>query len=257
MKVAKLPTVHSSQCWIVLHDLIIAQNRVPPIEPIHAFTFLAQHAGSGSKSARFSLGLALESKLFAVRHCSERLARLSNKNPKAEPSTLFLRDYLAEDRVLCALEAYLASTYAALEIAAKLNKHLDHNLPSSFHDQTGRCEAFSIATWPWLARFFDLRSEITHCGSPLPIVEYGELIIEFRTKRKLAAFRPGRQVVRFSEILSYGRDLRAMLNRWARKALVNIKADAEIDTLSFPSPRAPGTPSKGRAHEILALVSEP
>ncbi len=254
MQVAKLPTVHGGQWWVVLHDLTIAEKRVPPVQPVHAFTFLAQLAGSGSKSARFALGLALENKLFAVTQSLERLRRLTSDDPRREPPSIHLRDYLAEARVVSELDAYLGAIYASLEVVAKLNQHLDRRLPSKFHDQAKKYQLFSFTASPWLGRFFDIRSEITHFSSPLPVVTHGMLAIEFRTQRALNAFAPGIQEVPIPEILTYRRELLALLNRWARQALASVDPEAEVDTWSFTSRKAPGTHSKSCAREILALV---
>lgn len=239
---------------MVLHDLTITENRVPPVEPIHAYTFLAQLAGSGSKKARFALGLALEHKLFAVGQSFERLRRLASDDARSEPPVLFLRDYLAEARLVSELEAYVGSIYASLEVVAKLNKHLDDRLPSKFHDQAKKYEVFSLTASPWLGRLLDLRSEVTHFSSPLPVVTHGKLAIEFRTQRTLNAFSQGLQEVAFAEILSYRRELHELLNRWARVALTFVDPETEIDTWSFTSRKAPGTHSKAQAREILALV---
>jgi hypothetical protein len=253
MKVVRLPTKAGGQWWVVVHGMTLENSRLQHFRPIHAFTLLAQNLVRNKKNM-YRLCMALENKLFAVRHHAFELRRaISSVGDPIYPGH-FVRSYDPDQVLIAALEAYLNALYSVLEVAAKLNRLLRPTLPQSFRKQSKRFSLFSFTTHKWLPRFLDVRSELSHFSTPLPLVSEGKLIINFQNSRDLEVFTAGGHEIPLIEFLQYAPNLFDMLDRWALSELGNVDPEAEIDSIRETGPTTPLEASKIKAAEILRLV---
>lgn len=66
-----------------------------------------------------------------------------------------------------------------------------------------RSERFSFGRWKWLEHFYDVRTELTHFGTLLPILAEDKIVMEFTDAGQLQAFRKGRYEIPFTHLPSY------------------------------------------------------
>ncbi|MBI1815509.1 MAG: hypothetical protein HYR72_11060 [Deltaproteobacteria bacterium] len=263
MKVVKLPAHGGGEVWLVVHQLTVAEGRLKHLRPIHVLTFLAQHLvkvtpgeSIPSRPQRtFGLCLALENKLAGVRHHQRQLREAIAGAVEDVYDERYVRDYDATQAVICSLEAYLNAIYTALELVARINRLLHDGLPQGFRDQSKRFAGFGFERWEWLPHFYDVRTELTHFGTPLPILAEDKIVMEFTDARQLRAFGKGRYDIPFTHFLSYAPALFEMLDAWAVEELARVEPGLEIDYSQETRPGVPLLPGKVKAGEILALVN--
>jgi len=254
MIVLLLPTVDRKDWWVVTHKLLFDGTRPIDFRPIHALTLLAKYLEKRNRVGIFSLCLSLENKLFAVRHHLKDL--LKSLSGVGDPlyTKRYVKEYGEQQKVICDLEAFISAIYASLEISAQINKKLHPELPMGFRKQSKKYDLFSFKKWEWLPYFFDLRSELVHFGSPLPLVSDGKFIIEFTQTKRLEILKKGKYEVPFSEMVNYSKYLFDMLDDWAVYELKNINPDEEIVCFYEDKVNMPLKTKKIKAKEILDIV---
>jgi len=254
MKVVRLPTAAGGDWWIVTHDLTLAQARARHLRPIHVLTFLSHHIVKSDQARMYRMALALEDKLFAVRHHLGEFRSAVGSFGDVVYANTYVREYSEEQRIICPLEAMLGSTYMALEITARMNARLNRPLPQKFRAQSRNFGLFDFKKRPWLPRFFDVRSELTHFGSHMPVVSEGKILIEFTNPAKLEAFTQGFHEIELEELGSYATSLFDMLDEWAAAELKKMDAATTMDALEEVGAGKPLKPSKVAASAILGLL---
>lgn len=217
--------------WVVVHCFSLKDEWLRSFRPIHALTFLAKYIAQGYET--FSLTMALEDKLFSVKHRSGEL-RASMAQADEVLANTFVRDYANSQRIMCDLNAYLNAIYSALEVTALLNRRIHSGLPISFSRRSEKFESFSPKTWKWLDHFYDMRSELTHFNSALPVASKGEIVVKFAQTKKMKYFKKGRHVVPFDHVLAYQGELMSMLDQWALQELEVVDPDLEISVHTQP-----------------------
>ena len=144
MKVARLPTESGCDLWEVVHELTLVEGRFRKLRPIHVFTLLAQTIPKTQNHRMFTYCMALENKLSGVRfHQFEARKALAEAG---DPYYVgYIRDYDAEQKVVCALEAYFNDIYTSLELTSQINRILYPILPLGFRKQSKKFELFSFS----------------------------------------------------------------------------------------------------------------
>jgi len=253
MKVLKLPTAAGGQWWVVVHGLTLEDGRLRRLRPIHVLTFLGQRLVK-NKQRMFELCLALENKLYSVRYQLLELRRAISSVGEIVYQERYVRDYEPDQQLISVLEAYVAAIYSALEIVSRINKILRPQLPQGFRDQSKKFSLFSFERQPWLPRFYDIRSELSHFGTPLPTVRDGTLMMNFTNPKRLEHFSPGKHEIQLLELLSYARGLFDMLDEYARGELPNVDPETDLDSACETGLQTPLQMKKIKAKEILRLV---
>lgn len=259
MIVLRMPTVDGPDWWIVAHRLVLDTERKRRIRPIHLLTLLGQTL-VGNKEPMYAYCMALENKLFAVRHLSVEYRRAwSSFGDFGDPlyPAHYVRSYEADQLIIASLEAYLAAIYSALEIVALINTILHPNLPRGFRKQAKKFPVFAFASNPWLSRFFDIRSELAHHGTPLVIPSQGKFLIQFRTPKDLLTFKKGRHDITLTEFLEYDQRLFELLDAWALVELGRVDPDHEVDGIVEGQFGKPLKVRKIKARRILRLTAQP
>jgi len=254
MKLAKLPDPQGRWWWVVVHELTLAEGRLRKLRPIHAFTLLAQTLIISKRERMFRYCLALENKLFGVRYHQFEIRRALSEVSDPVYQGSYLREYDSQQKVICSVEAYLNAIYTSLELASQINKMLHPELPIGFRKQSKKFDAFDFSKWIWLPRFYDIRSQLEHFGTPLPIISEGKLLIEFTQAKQLEFFQKGKQEISFSEIFQYSVKLFEMLDAWATEGLSRVDQEVEIDSLVEKGLNSPLKPEKIKAKHILELL---
>ncbi|MGH8503837.1 MAG: hypothetical protein ACREVE_15505 [Gammaproteobacteria bacterium] len=232
MKIARLPFENGNDVYVVMHNLAIHEARFRKFRPIHVLTHVGQfHKAVTNREETFLLGLALENKLFAVAHYATLLCEAITPLSVHLYEGHYIRDYEPTQKVVAVIEGYIGAIYSALEVVALFNKSFDRALPQGFRRQTRKVEAFSLVKQDWLKHFFDIRSELAHYNSPLPMVSQQKLILEFRNPSPLEMFKKGRYEIGFDAIISYAPSLFAMLDAWALQELKNVDENAELNVV--------------------------
>jgi hypothetical protein len=257
MKSLRFPHAQGGEVWLITHDLMFDEGRRRRLRPIHVFTWLAQHLNVKKPQDVFWLCLALENKLFAVRHFQLEVRASVAQVGDPVYARPYVQAYEDEQKVIATLEAYLAAIYTTLEITAEINRFLHTGLRIGFREQAKKFPPFSFEAWPWLPHFYDVRSELTHFNTPLPSVETKNLLIEFRREKRLNVFKPGRHEISFEAILTYLPELFRMLDAWAADELKNINKDLKIKISSEPGPNSALRVKEVRASQVLKLLRDP
>jgi hypothetical protein len=148
----------------------------------------------------------------------------------------------------------LGSIYMALEITARINSRLHHGLPQKFRDQSRKFPLFAFSKSPWLARFFDVRSEFTHFGSSMPVISEGKIVIEFINPGTLEAFTEGFQHIQLEELGSYALSLYDLLDAWASEELKKMDPTVMMESIEEVGAGKPLKPGKVPASTILGLL---
>lgn len=232
MKVARVPYQGGQEIQMAIHDLAIYEARLRRFRPIHALTYLAQfHKSAKDKGQAFWLGLTLENKLSAVAHYLTLVSQaLTPMTVDLYPGH-YVREYDPVQRLIALIEGYVGAVYSSLEVVALLNKQFNSGLPQGFRRQAKKFELFSLAKRDWLPHFYDVRSELAHYNSPIPIVEKGKLVIEFKNPSQLEVFSKGRHEIGFDAILGYAAGLFDMLDEWSMTELKNVEMEASLQVL--------------------------
>jgi hypothetical protein len=258
MKVLKHPIQGGGgHIWGIVHDLSVVKPWPQRLRPVHVLTFLAQTLVQTGRPRLVNLCLALENKLFAVRYLHTELRCAFSDVAHPFYNFEHVREYDDQQRAVCVLEAYLNGIYTALEVAALMNcsLHRELKLPQTFRKQAAKFDLFSFERWPWLKSFYDIRSELEHRGTSLPMLWRNSLILNFTRERRLNAFeKDGRYEVPLAHILGYGTELFDTFDSWAREELSRVDPDTLLDRSRAISPQTPLKNEKVKAGEILALL---
>jgi hypothetical protein len=254
MKVLRYPTAAGPDWWIVTHDLSLAEGKKRNLRLIHVFTFLNQARVTKHHDRMFTAAMSLENKLHAVRLYQIEVRKALAQVGDPVYRNKYVRDYDDEQRVICSLEAYLNAIYSALELAAQMNRVIYSTLPWSFAQQSKKCNCFYANGKDWLTRFQDLRAELTHFNSPLPLIFSRKLIVDFKRERQLRAFKKGRNEITFHELLKYDSELFDMLDAWALKELQHIDPEKEIASTEETGINTPLKLSKIKVKDVLDLL---
>jgi hypothetical protein len=254
MKILKLPSDSGDYWWIVAHDLLLAEGRLRKLRAIHVFTYLGQYLVTANRGRIGLLCLSLENKLAGV-----RFQQIEVRKALAEVGDLiyqgeYVREYDDQQKVISALEAYLNSIYTVLELVALINRLLHPNLPIGFRRQSKKFEFFNFSKWAWLPHFYDVRTELTHFGSPLPIIDEGKILIEFTSEKHLECFEKDRYEIPFMDILHYSESLFQMLDEWATSELSNLNPEESVHLAIETGLKSPLKIEKIEAKDILNLL---
>jgi hypothetical protein len=233
----------------------LGEGRLRKLRPIHVFTFLAQTLVPHGKKDIFFSCLSLENKLFGARLHRFELRRALAEVGDPMYHSGYVWDYDDRQRFICVLEAYLNAIYSALEITAQINRSLHQDLAVGFRKQSKKFDLFDFSRWSWLARFYDIRSELTHFGSPIPDIHEKWLMIEFRQSKRLEVFNKGKHKIGIDEILEYSIHLFELMDAWATEELKRVDHDAELDSLLETGLHSPLKKEKVKAGVILNLLT--
>jgi hypothetical protein len=254
MRVLRLPAKTGGEVWVVVHGLTLDEGRLHNLRPIHVFTFLGQHLVR-NKRRMFDFCRALENKLFGVNYHLNQLRRAISSVGEIIYSRTYVRDYESDQELICVLEAYLEAIYSTLEIISRINRILRPGLPQEFRKQSRKFPMFNFKNnAPWLARFYDIRSELCHFGTTLPIVQQGKLIIEFTNPKQLEHFSAGKHEISLKEFFGYATSLFILLDKYALNELAKIDPESDIDSIHETGLKTPLKTSKIKAKEILNLI---
>ena len=252
MKLIKQKNKEGKDWWIITHDLTFSEGRLRKLRPIHVFTLLAQNIIK-EKKKMYWYSLALENKLFGVRHHQFQLRKALAEVEDPIYLGEYIREYEDQQKVICSLEAYLNSIYTSLEIVSLMNKLIYPSLPQGFRDQSKKYKLFSFSKWKWLEIFYDLRTELEHFGTAIPQISEGTLLIDFsKTGKKYTFNEPIR--ITFDSILSFSIYLFDMLDFWALEELKKVNPEIEIDSAVETGLSSPPKTKKIKAKEILQLL---
>jgi len=257
MKITRHPTESGQDWWAVIHDLSIAGATLMRLRPIHVFTFLAQHLpGLGDKKRIFYYCHALENKLFAVRYQSYELRKAIAEWNDILYQDAYIRDYEDQQKIIAVLEAFLNSIYSSLEITALINKTINPQLPQSFSKQAEKGTFFNLKRWDWICYFYDLRRELEHFGTALPLMTSTSILIEISRPKKNYALIKGRWEVQFASIFSFALRLFEMLDQWALLELKKIDPNIELDLAHRPRPNQRWRQKKIKVRTILNMIKK-
>jgi hypothetical protein len=224
------PVQGGGRMWIVTHRLIDRNNWGHSVRPINILTFLGQRIAPGKDNKIFSLGMALENKLASASRSHRDFVSCATAVGDVAPDR-FIRDYVDDQNFMGSLECHLHTLYATLEVVAEMNRILDPTLPMGFRKQSKKYPPFSFDQRDWLKSLYDLRSELTHYSTALPLRREGKLIIEFRSGRELELYAKGRTEIEVQEVLNYLPQLLRLLDEWASLVLKQLPDNGEVDVL--------------------------
>lgn len=254
MKLLRLPAKDRTDWWIVTHSFSFKQQWFKNVRPIHVLTFVAQSLVRKNKQAVFRLCLALENKIFAIRHNLSRLRSSIAKVGDPIYDGRFEKDYDPIQEVIADLEAYINSIYSVLEIIALLNKKFDRNLPQSFRKQAKKYRLFSFQQNNWLKIFYDLRAELTHYNTSLPTIQDVSILIDFQNPSKLEFFQKGRHKIPFAEIFNFYTELIKLLDKWAIDKLKDIDEESEQDVFELDEEKKKLIAKKVKIKHIIKMM---
>ncbi len=258
MKVVRLPVAgnKNEECWVVVHGLSLNEGQKRKLRPIHVLTLLAQLINREESIDLFSLSLALENKLKAVTYNHEQLRMVSSSIGDIFYPEPYIREYGETQRFIASLEAYLSSIYSSLAITGKINRklHPELNLKMSFRQQAKKFDKFDFSKWTWLPHFYDVRDELVHHSTSLPIAWQEKLIIEFKSKRDFNFFSKGSFEIPIDNIFTYGIDLFRMLDEWSSEELKRVDPDSELDSYDMDGLTKPLKHRKIKAKYFLDLL---
>lgn len=233
----------SQRVWVLQHDLYSRQGPPEKTRPIHVLTFAYEVTGhlidpvKGAERSRLSS--TLEAKLTGVAHFGAAMAEafVGIPDPSTHKSDLASWDPAA--KFIATLEAYLNAIYSSLELTNLLARTFDVNLKQGFRRMAlskVAPAAFRFDRWPWLASFYDVRTELCHHGSPLPFLQRASVVLKITQHHATHRFERGKQVeVPLSEILAYENGLRDMLDQWALDRLSQLDPNLQFRQLVFDS----------------------
>lgn len=255
MKRVLMPTTTSGDWWVIMHPLSVKDRQFRRARAIHVLTMLAQHLTPKKARDTFGYSLALENKLFGVRHHLREARAAFGRVGDPIYVGSHVNDYDDYQALICSLEAYFNAIYSALELAARLNRQFDSKLPMGFHDQSKRYPLFSFESWPWLGRFYDLRTEFAHFGTSLPEIREASLVVGFTRPGKLDAFTKGEHhKVPLAEVFGFAVQLFDMLDNWAKERIRQMDPKAQVDTVADTGPSRRPKPHRPTIREFVSSV---
>ncbi|GAI87106.1 unnamed protein product, partial [marine sediment metagenome] len=136
-----------------------------------------------------------------------------------------------EQDLISSLECHLHTLYTTLELVAEMNRVFTPNMPMGFRKQSKKYQPFSFDNRDWLKAFYDLRSELTHYNTALPLRRQGKLIIEFRSNRQLELYVKGRTEIELHGVVQFLPQLLKFLDEWAMVILERLPDEGEIHVL--------------------------
>ncbi|HEY1693649.1 MAG TPA: hypothetical protein VGG39_15885 [Polyangiaceae bacterium] len=242
----------TDRVWVLQHDLYSRQGPIVKTRPIHVMTFaheVVAHIVDPKKGRRqSSLCYTLEAKLAGVNHFGAAMAEAFNRIPDPSSRTSDLASWEPAAAFVATLEAYLNAVYSTLEVTNHLARTFDVNLKDGFRRMALSKiapSALQFNHWPWLASFYDVRTELGHHGSPLPFPRGASVVLTITQPGKTHRFERGKQVqVPLSEVLGYEDGLRAMLDEWASDRLAKLDPNLTFRQLVFD------TEGKREGHDI-------
>lgn len=258
MKVVNLQSKEQQNWWVVVHELSLAEGRLRRLRPIHVFTLLAQTLVKGKiRKEMFAYCMALENKLFGVRFHQIELRKVIAGVGDIIYLNKYVRDYDDEQKLICTMEAYSNAIYTALELTAHINRLMRPTLNIGFRRQSKKFEPFSFTKWSWLPRFYDVRTELAHFGTSLPIVKEAKFIMKFTQTKQLRVFKKGKTYeISFTEILNYSIALFKMLDDWAESEISKVDGEQTVDSIVETGLNQPLKSEKIKAKEILDLLKK-
>ena len=216
--------------WIVMHQLIDRNNWGHDVRPINILTFLGERINSGRKNNMFSLGMALENKLAGVARSHRDFVSCVTAIGDVLPDP-YIRSYIDEQNFMSSLECHLHTIYASLEVVAEMNRIFTPNMPMGFREQSKKYPPFSFENREWLKHFYDLRTELTHYNTALPLLRQGKLYIEFQCGRQLEIYAKGPTEIEVQGVVHFFLQLLKLFDEWALEILKKLPDDGDIFVL--------------------------
>jgi len=257
MKTLRLPTATGGDIWVAVHDLMLMDGIRRRLRPVHVFTHLAQGLVTTNRPKMYSLCMALENKLYSVHYSLFEVKKSIAVWDDPIYSRNYVREYEGPQRVVAAIESYLNSIYTVLEIVSHVNRLIHPGLRIGFRKQSKKSIFFSFAKWDWLPHFYDIRTELSHFGTTLPIITENIIIIEFNNDKDLEIFNKGRYNINLAVILNYCNALYDMLDAWAMEEMKSIDPNFEINIFYELGPNSPLKQKTTNARNILKLLKDP
>jgi hypothetical protein len=254
MKKLRAPNTDGKDLWIIVHDLSIADARLRQLRPIHVLTHLGKCHPRANKHQTFAMCMALENKLLGVRYHHGELLRALAPLDRALYPISRVQEYHGEQAVICALEAYLNAIYTALEVVSLINRHFNGKLPMGFRDQSRKHAIFAFQRWPWLPIFYDIRTELTHYNTPIPLLTQRKLFMEFTTLSKLEHFTRGRYEISFDDICGFTHGLFDLCDAWANEELPHLDGNIEIDLFREERLGPPLVLTKVKISDVIGML---
>ncbi|MFW9832306.1 MAG: hypothetical protein ACFFD8_11085, partial [Candidatus Thorarchaeota archaeon] len=217
-------TVDGGRIWVVAHQLIDRNNWGHDVRPINILAFLGQRIQSGKKNVIFTLGMALENKLASAHKSHRDFVSCATAIGDVSPDP-YIRSYIDDQNFMSSLECHLHTLYTCLEVVAEMNRVFTPNMPKGFRKQAKKFPPFSFKDQIWLQSLYDLRSELTHYSSALPLRRQGKLIIEFRSDRQLELHTKGRTEISVEGVMQFFPQLLKFLDEWASGILERLPED--------------------------------
>jgi hypothetical protein len=249
----------TQRVWVLQHDLYSRQGPIEKTRPIHIMTFAYEVHHELLKPPkgveRSHLCATLEAKLACVDHFGASMAeaffRIPDPNGESDVAS-----WNHAAIFVATLEAYLSAIYSSLEVANLLARTFDANLKQGFRKMAMSSRApasLRFDRWPWLATFYDMRTELCHHGSPLPYIQREAVVFQITQRHQTHRFEHGKMVaVSISEIVAFEEGLRAMLDEWASGHLELLDPNLKFRQLVFD---ASGQNRQGydvTLHELMA-----
>jgi hypothetical protein len=202
-----------------------------------AYEVMGQIVDLARGQERSRLCSTLEAKLTGVEHFGTAMAEAFNRIPDPSTHESDLATWEPAAAFISTLEAYLNAIYSSLEVASALAKTFDVNLKQGFRRMALSKiapTALQFSRWPWLASFYDVRTELGHYGSPLPFLRRASVVLTITQPGAPHRFKRGKQAeVPISELLAYEDGLRGMLDEWATDRLAQLDPNLKFRQLVF------------------------
>jgi hypothetical protein len=122
---------------------------------------------------------------------------------------------------LTAIDGFLGAIYGVLETVAGYHRIVDQQIPEGFRRQMKHFPDLALEKNPWLAHFYDLRSELSHYSSGILGKEGDRIRVQFRRAKENYFYKDKgvTHVIELSLIEGFKDGLEEMLDRWARSHL--------------------------------------
>jgi hypothetical protein len=252
----------SQKVWVLQHDLASIGRPAPKTRPIHLLTFLYGHSSAqllqlppARDVSTFGLCLALEAKLSAVKHFAIHAA---NAFARIQfPQGTEIAPFEAGTIFIAEIEAYLNAIYSSLELTNQIVRLVDPNVKQGFRNMAkkGR-HPFDFKTQSWLSSFYDVRTELSHHGSPMPSIHHAAIVLEITQRHQTHRFEYGkRAIIPVAELLQYEDGLFAMLDLWATARLAALDPQIAVDQLIFDEKGRKG--HKPTVRDLIAAHLDP
>jgi hypothetical protein len=232
----------TQRVWVLQHDLSSREGPISKTRPVHVLTFVyATHAqkllATGSHERASQLSTALEAKLSAVQHLATAVNEAFAKIPNPDADGRDIASFNEASVFIAEVEAYLGALYSSLELTNGVVKAIHPKVKQGFRKMAkSGYGAFRFDRWPWLASFYDVRTELCHFGSPLPWIDGGALVLDITQSHETHRFKRGSKVaVPIAELVQYREGLLAMLDAWALDQLRSLDQNLSLYQLVFDS----------------------